>query len=173
MIQIAGRDESDEHLLIIARNIKPDSTQNTRHAEHRHDRGKPATNNTNSISSSMRTTHIPYSHMKENGREEVVEIYASNQNHNHRFVHPDAHDVEISVETEGQVQLDVKFNPEEETKTYNLQKKSGNFIIGEVGKINVNNGQTLEGVRYTAVDGIVDQAKIAEILQQFFGTKTS
>ena len=44
----------------------------------------------------------------------------------------------------GQVQLDVKFNPEEETKTYNLQKKSGNFIIGEVGKINVNNGQTLE-----------------------------
>ena len=48
MVQIAGRDESDEQLLIIARNIKTDSTQNTRHAEHRHDRGKPATNNTNS-----------------------------------------------------------------------------------------------------------------------------
>ena len=48
LVQIAGRDESDEHLLIIARNIKPDSTQNTSHAEHRHDRGKPATNNTNS-----------------------------------------------------------------------------------------------------------------------------
>merc|ERR1711988_1024877 len=31
------------------------------------------------------------------------------------------------------------------------------FIIGEVGKINVNNGQTLEGVRYTALDGFLDQ----------------
>ena len=51
MVEIAGRDESDEQLLIIARNIKPDSTQNTRHAEQRHDRGKPATNNTNSDSS--------------------------------------------------------------------------------------------------------------------------
>ena len=50
---------------------------------------------------SMRTTHIPYSHMKEKGREEVVEISASNQNHNHRFVYPAARDAEISVEAEG------------------------------------------------------------------------
>jgi len=174
--QTAGKDESDEQLLIIARNIKPDSTQNTRHTENRHDRGKPATNNTNSFSNSIKTTHIPYSHMQTNGREQVDERSANNQNYNHRFVHPAARDVEMGVEAEvhaGQVQLDVKFNPEEETKTYNLQKKSGNFIIGEVGKINVNNGQTLEGVRYTAVDGIVDQAKIAEILQQFFGAKTT
>jgi len=73
----------------------------------------------------------------------------------------------------GQVQLDVEFNPEDETKTYNVHKKTGEYIIGEVGKIDVNNGQTLEGVRYTAVDGMVDQARIAEILQHFFGTKTT
>lgn len=72
-----------------------------------------------------------------------------------------------------EVQLNIEFNPEEETKTYNVHKKTGDYIIGEVGKINVNNGQTLEGVRYTAVDGMVDQAQIAEILQSFFGTQTN
>ena len=50
---------------------------------------------------SMRTTHIPYSHMKETGRKQAVEISASNQNYNHRFVHPAARDVETSVEAEG------------------------------------------------------------------------
>merc|ERR1712002_830724 len=69
-----------------------------------------------------------------------------------------------------EVQLDVEYNPVDETKTYNVHKKTGDYIIGEVGKIDVNNGQTLEGVRYTAVDGMVDQARIAEILQHFFGT---
>jgi len=72
-----------------------------------------------------------------------------------------------------EVQLNIKFNPLEETKTYNVHKKTGDYIIGEVGKINVNNGQTFEGVRYTAVDGIVNQAQITEILQRFFGTKTN
>ena len=43
-----------------------------------------------------------------------------------------------------EVQLNIEFNPEEETKTYNVHKKTGDYIIGEVGKINVNNGQTLE-----------------------------
>merc|ERR1740137_198223 len=71
-----------------------------------------------------------------------------------------------------EVQLNIEFNPEEETKTYNVHKKTGDYIIGEVGKINVNDGQTMEGVRYTAVDGMVNQAQIAEILKQFFGTKT-
>jgi len=72
-----------------------------------------------------------------------------------------------------EVQLDVEFNPEEETKTYNVHKKTGDYIIGEVGKININNGQTLEGVRYTAVDGMVDQAQIAEILKRYFGAETA
>jgi len=72
-----------------------------------------------------------------------------------------------------EVQLDIEFNPEDETKTYNVHKKTGEYIIGEVGKIDINNGQTLEGVRYTAVDSMVDQAQIAEILQRYFGTKTN
>jgi len=69
-----------------------------------------------------------------------------------------------------EVQLDVEYNPVDETKTYNVHKKTGDYIIGEVGKIDVNNGQTVEGVRYTAVDGMVNQAQIAEILKQFFGS---
>ena len=50
---------------------------------------------------SMRTTHILSSHMKETRRKQAVEISASNQNYNHRFVHPAARDVETSVEAEG------------------------------------------------------------------------
>merc|ERR1711915_921406 len=46
-----------------------------------------------------------------------------------------------------EVQLDVESNPVDETKTYNVHKKTGDYIIGEVGKIDVNNGQTVEGVR--------------------------
>lgn len=68
--------------------------------------------------------------------------------------------------------LTVDFNHKDETKIYNVQAKAGEFIIGEVGKINLNNGQTLEGVRYTAVDGFLDKGKISEILLRFFGTQT-
>jgi len=71
-----------------------------------------------------------------------------------------------------ELQLNIEFNPVEETKTYNVHKRTGDYIIGEVGRINVNNGQTLEGVRYTAVDGMVNQAQIAEIIKHFFSTKT-
>lgn len=70
----------------------------------------------------------------------------------------------------GQYQAVVQYNEQEETKSYNVHQKTGDYIIGEVGKINLNNGQTLEGVRYTAVEGMVDQAQIAEILRRYFGT---
>ena len=50
----------------------------------------------------------------------------------------------LEVNPGQEVQLDVEFNPEEETKTYNVHPKTGDYIIGEVGKINMNNGQTLE-----------------------------
>ena len=43
-----------------------------------------------------------------------------------------------------ELQLNIEFNPVEETKTYNVHKRTGDYIIGEVGRINVNNGQTLE-----------------------------
>jgi hypothetical protein len=33
---------------------------------------------------------------------------------------------------------------QDETKIYNVQAKAGEFIIGEVGKINLNSGQTLQ-----------------------------
>jgi len=59
------------------------------------------------------------------------------------------------------------------TKIYNVQAKAGDFIIGEIGKINVNSGQTLEGVRYTAVDGILDKGQISDILNRYFGASTS
>jgi len=73
----------------------------------------------------------------------------------------------------GQVELQVEVDESESIKTYNVHKKTGDYIIGEVGKIDIKNGQTFEGVRYTAVDGILDQKEISEILQHYFGTQTS
>lgn len=70
----------------------------------------------------------------------------------------------------GQYEAVVEYNADEETKSYNVHRKTGDYIIGEVGKININNGQTLEGVRYTAVEGMVNQEQIAEILARYFGT---
>lgn len=66
----------------------------------------------------------------------------------------------------------VDFAHHENHKTYTVEAKAGDFIIGEVGRINVNNGQTLEGVRYTALDGEVSQGRISQILARFFGTKS-
>lgn len=67
----------------------------------------------------------------------------------------------------------VDFDHQDEHKIYNVQAKAGDFIIGEVGRIDVNNGQTLEGVRYTALEGEVDPLRISQILERFFGTGTS
>jgi len=44
----------------------------------------------------------------------------------------------------GQYEAVVEYNAEGETKSYNVHRKTGDYIIGEVGKINVNNGETLE-----------------------------
>ena len=38
----------------------------------------------------------------------------------------------------------VDFAHHENHNTYTVEAKAGDFIIGEVGRINVNNGQTLE-----------------------------
>merc|ERR1719278_1185247 len=67
----------------------------------------------------------------------------------------------------------VDFDHQDEHKIYNVQAKAGDFIIGEVGRIDVNNGQTLEGVRYTALEGEVDPLRISQILEKFFGARTS
>jgi len=58
----------------------------------------------------------------------------------------------------------------DQTKIYNVQANVGDYIIGEVGKINVSNGQTFQGVRYTAVDGY--EKHITDILSKYFGTRT-
>ena len=47
-------------------------------------------------------------------------------------------------------EVKVDFDNRDEHKIYNVQAKAGDFIIGEVGKIDVNNGQTVEvGQPYT------------------------
>jgi len=70
-------------------------------------------------------------------------------------------------------EVKVDFDNQDEHKIYNVQAKAGDFIIGEVGRIDINNGQTVEGVRYTALQGEVEQERIAEILNRFFGARTA
>jgi len=65
------------------------------------------------------------------------------------------------------------FGHEDESRIYNVQANAGDFIIGEVGRIDINSGQTFQGVRYTAVEGEVDQAQISDILERYFGARTS
>lgn len=65
----------------------------------------------------------------------------------------------------------VDFNHESEHKIYTVEAKAGDFIIGEVGKIDINNGQTLEGVRYTAINGEIDSQRIEDIIKEFFKTQ--
>merc|ERR1739838_315592 len=59
------------------------------------------------------------------------------------------------------VQVEVKQT--ENTKIYNVQSKVDKFIIGEYGTISKESGQTLQGVRYTALaDVSVDPNLIYE-----------
>ena len=55
---------------------------------------------------------------------------------------------------------------QDETKIYNVQAKAGEFIIGEVGKINVNSGQTLEVIHQsiTQTEKIRENGKFKEYL---------
>merc|ERR1711881_129437 len=69
--------------------------------------------------------------------------------------------------------ITVNFDHGEKSRSYNVKANAGEFIIGEVGRIDIDSGQTLEGVRYTAVDGEVDQARISDILEQYFGARTN
>jgi len=66
----------------------------------------------------------------------------------------------------------VDFEHQDNHQTYTVEARAGDFIIGEVGKIDVSNGQTLEGVRYTAVEGKVPQERISQILELFFGARS-
>lgn len=72
---------------------------------------------------------------------------------------------------EGSGGLGVKVAVEdaEDAKVYNVQSRVDEFIIGEYGTISTVNGQTLQGVRYTAVaDEEVDPNLIYRTLVKYF-----
>merc|ERR1712012_1008534 len=71
------------------------------------------------------------------------------------------------------VQFSVDDNRDDYSRTYDVRANAGDFIIGEVGRIDINSGQTLEGVRYTALESEVGYEKIKEILEMYFGTRTA
>merc|ERR1712029_348943 len=60
------------------------------------------------------------------------------------------------------IQFGVDDNRDDYSLTYDVRANAGDFIIGEVGRIDINSGQTLEGVRYTALESEVDYEKIKE-----------
>jgi len=71
------------------------------------------------------------------------------------------------------IQVSVDDNREDDSRTYDVRANAGDFIIGEVGRIDISSGQTLEGVRYTALESEVDYEKIKEILEMYFGARTT
>merc|ERR1711937_773158 len=71
------------------------------------------------------------------------------------------------------IQFSVDDNRDDYSRTYDVRANAGDFIIGEVGRIDINSGQTLEGVRYTALESEVDYGKIKEILEMYFGARTA
>merc|ERR1712032_678348 len=71
------------------------------------------------------------------------------------------------------IQVSVDDNREDDSRTYDVRANAGDFIIGEMGRIDINSGQTLEGVRYTALESEVDYGKIKEILEMYFGARTA
>ena len=81
-------------------------------------------------------------------------------------VNPGAYDKETKKSLD-EVQVEVK--DRENTKIYNVQSKVDKFIIGEYGTISKESGQTLKGVRYTAIDDVsIDPNLIYETLVKFF-----
>merc|ERR1712226_937010 len=85
---------------------------------------------------------------------DTAEPYVHDQRGQYKEVNPgqytlDDEDIEVDVN-----------NRDNESRIYNVRANAGDFIIGEAGRIDINSGQTLEGVRYTAVESEVDYEKI-------------
>merc|ERR1711936_1460036 len=96
---------------------------------------------------------------------DTAEPYVHDQRGQYREIHPgqytvDDEDIEVDVD-----------NRDNESRIYNVRANAGDFIIGEAGRIDINSGQTVEGVRYTAVESEVDYEKIKEILARYFGAR--
>merc|ERR1711963_580058 len=112
---------------------------------------------------------------REQGVEDKATVLHSGQYHEvnpgqYKEVHPgqyhEVHPGQVDVES-----VKVDFQHRSKDRIYNVQASAGDFILGEVGRID-NTGQTLQGVRYTAVEGEVDEARITEILNRYFGART-
>merc|ERR1712066_1220446 len=76
---------------------------------------------------------------------------------------------ELEEEEQSLDEVQVEVKEREKTKIYNVQSKVDKFIIGEYGTISKESGQTLQGVRYTALaDVSVDPNLIYETLIKYF-----
>merc|ERR1711874_94519 len=118
---------------------------------------------------------------------DTAEPYVHDQRGQYREIHPgqytelhpgqyeEQHPGQYHEVNPGQYTLDdedievVVDNRDNESRIYNVRANAGDFIIGEAGRIDINSGQTVEGVRYTAVESEVDYEKIKEILDRYFG----
>jgi len=72
-------------------------------------------------------------------------------------VHPGQVDVES---------VKVDFQHRSKDRIYNVQASAGDFILGEVGRID-NSGQTLQGVRYTAGQQVPKKSSLPSHLRYF------
>jgi len=120
---------------------------------------------------------------------DIAEPYVHDQRGQYKEIHPgqyaeihpgqygETHPGQYKEVNPGQYTLDDKDievdvnNRDNESRIYNVRANAGDFIIGEAGRIDINSGQTLEGVRYTAVESEVDYEKIKEILARYFGAR--
>ncbi len=70
---------------------------------------------------------------------------------------------------EDDLKVEVEVERDGDRRVYNVQSKVDEFIIGEYGTINEQSGQTLQGVRYTAVDdSSIDPKLIFDTLVKYF-----
>jgi len=116
----------------------------------------------------------PYIHDQ---RGQYKEIHPGQYSEIHPGQYEETHPGQYTEVNPGQYTLDDKDievdvnNRDNESRIYNVRANAGDFIIGEAGRIDINSGQTLEGVRYTAVESEVDYEKIKEILARYFGAR--
>jgi len=118
-------------------------------------------------------TAEPYVHDQ---RGQYKEIHPGQYSEIHPGQYEETHPGQYTEVNPGQYTLDDKDievdvnSKDNESRIYNVRANAGDFIIGEAGRID-NSGQTLEGVRYTAVESEVDYEKIKEILERYFGAR--
>jgi len=116
----------------------------------------------------------PYVHDE---RGQYKEIHPGQYSEIHPGQYEETHPGQYNEVNPGQYTLDDKDievdvnNRDNESRIYNVRANAGDFIIGEAGRIDISSGQTLEGVRYTAVESEVDYEKIKEILERYFGAR--